>query len=532
MAKKITRGKELRDKLLSGVQQLSDTVTITLGPKGRNVGIESTWVEPIVVHDGVTVAKHIELPDKDEDMGARLVQQASSKTADKAGDGTTTSTLLTYEILKRGYKAVDDGANPMVMKRGMEAALKTILEFISKESKPIKTPQEIEQVATIASADNEMGKVIAEVIDKVGKDGVVNVTEYEGLELKAEYKEGMEFDKGYISHLFATKENGEAEVEAPYILITDMTITSPDDIAKFLQSYVKETNRQEIVIIASDIQGAALSTLLVNKMRSNILPLAVFAPAIGPRRKQILEDIAVITGGTMIHKDGTVKIEDVTPDMLGRADRIISDVDKTKIVGGFGKKEDIEKRAQQIRGEIKATESDFEKEKLQERLARLVAGAAIIKVGAKTEVELSDRRERVIDAVEATKAAVAEGINAGGGITLLAAQASLDTDNENKDFSLGIEIVKEALAEPTKKLLANAGEDAEMINRFDPTKNWGFNIATEEFGDMFEMGVIDPTRVLREAVQNAVSVSGMLLTMEANITKLPEEEKKPADTSS
>ncbi len=529
MAKKITRGKELREKLLSGVQQLSDTVSITLGPKGRNVGIESTWVEPIVVHDGVTVAKHIELPDKDEDMGARLVQQASQKTADKAGDGTTTSTLLTYEILKRGYEAVNAGANPMVMKKGMETALQSILAYISEHSKPIKTKEEIEQVATIASADKEMGVTIAEVIEKVGKDGVVNVTEYEGIHLEAEYKEGMEFDKGYISHLFATKESGESEIEAPYILITDMVISAPDEMAKFLQSYVKETNRAEIVIIASDVIGAALSTLLVNKMRSNIIPLAIFAPAIGERRKQVLEDIATITGGKVIYKDSNVKLDEVTVDMLGRADRIIATLDNTKIVGGFGKPEDIEKRAEQIRADIKTTESDFEKEKLQERLARLVAGAAIIKVGAKTEVELSDKKERVIDAVEATKAAVAEGINAGGGLTLMAS-ALLEFKGKNKDELLGEEIVKEALLEPTKKLLTNAGADLALLEQFKPEEDYGYNLVTEEFGNMFEMGVIDPTRVLKEAVQNAISVSAMLLTMEANITKLPE--PKASETSS
>ena len=526
MSKQILSGVELRTKLLSGVKKLSDTVTITLGPKGRNVGIENTWVNPIVVHDGVTVASHIELPDHFENFGANLVQQAASKTADKAGDGTTTSTLLAYEIIKRGFKEIEEGANPMTMKIGLELALTSVIEHISSESKDIKNPKEIEQVAIISSADEEMGKKIGEVIAKVGKEGVVNVVEYEGLELEVDYKEGMEFDKGYISPMFATNENLKAEIESPHILLTDMVISSPDEMAKFLKKFTAETNRAEIVIIATDIIGAALSTLLINKQRSNIIPLAVFAPSMGERRKSILEDIAVLTGGIVIYKDGAIKLEDVTIDMLGKCDRIISDIDTTKIVGGFGKTEEIEKRANQIREDIKKTDKEFEKEKLGERLSKLVAGAAIIKVGAKTEIELSDRIERVKDAVEATKCAVDEGIVAGGGITLL--NSSIELLNENKDIQSGINILMESLLEPIMKLLSNAGLDSTpiMVKILAGGKDYGYNVATNEYGNLLGMGVIDPTRVVKEALKNAVSVASAILTCEAVICNIPEEVKK------
>lgn len=534
MPKKIVSGQEVHTKLLSGVAQLADTVTITLGPKGRNVGIEKTFTEPVVLHDGVSVAKEIELEDPVENFGAQLVRQTSEKTADKAGDGTTTSTLLAYEMIKSGYKAIQEGANPMVLKKGMQIALNEILELLKNESKDINTKEQTQQVATISSADPQIGKTIGEAVHKVGKDGVVNVTEYEGFDVIAEYKEGMAFDKGYCSAQFATKPDGTAESEAPYILITDFVITSASDIAKFLEMYIKVTNRAEIVIIAPDVDGTALSTLIINKERGGCLPLAIKAPGIGERQKTILEDIAILTGGQVIHKDPNLKFEEIPLEALGRADRIISDATTTRIVGGFGDKDAIEERAQIIRDEIEKATSEFEKTKLRERLARLVSGAAIIKVGALTEVELSDRRERVIDAVEATKVAILEGIVPGGGVTLLKLYSDspkLLTDKRgDPDLETGVQIVREALKQPYCKLLANAGlnvseEDLRQAI-LDAKKGIGLNVENENKGKMFDMGIIDPARVVKESLQNAVSVAGMILTTEAVVTKIPEKNEE------
>lgn len=528
MPKKITKGDELRQKLEKGVEQLADTVTITLGPKGRNVGLEKTWIEPVVLHDGVSVAKEIELEDPVENFGAQLVKQVSAKTADRAGDGTTTSTLLAYHMIKKGFEAIKNGANSVTMKEGMEAALTYLLDELKKKSRDIKTKEEMIQIATISSASEELGKTIGEAIHRVGKDGVVNVVPYEGMGVEVEFKEGMEIDKGYISSYFATnEEQNEAEIESPYILITDMVLSSADEMAKFLKRYTEETNRAEIVIIAADVTGGALSTLVINRQRSNIFPLAVFAPSIGERRLQILNDIAKLTGGGVLRKESGKNIGDIDLTWLGRADRIIANDKTTRIIGGFGDPDEIIERADSIREQIKKETSEFEKEKLQERLARLVSGAAIIKVGALTEVALSDRKERVIDAVEATKAAVAEGIVAGGGITLRELQDSFNiVDAPQDDYNTGMNIVKESLGEPFIKLLSNAGLSVPKKLR----KGHGINVMTGEEVDLMKAGIIDPTRVTKEALQNAVSVAGALLTCEAVVSKIPEP-KTPLETA-
>lgn len=513
MIRQILSGEELRTKMLSGVKKLADTVTVTLGPKGRNVGIEKTWVEPVVVHDGVTVAKQIELEDPFENFGAQLVRQASEKTADRAGDGTTTSTLLASTMIEKGYEAIKAGANPVDLKKGMDFALIEILKYLDKETTPIQSKQQIAQVATISSADAEIGEKIADAMEKVGKDGVISVSDHAGMDIQIDYKEGMEFDKGFISSQFATNEKGEAESQSPYLFITDQPLTDAGGVAVFLKKFVEATNRMEIIFITPNMNEPVLSTLLLNKDRGGILPLAIFAPGIAERRKDILQDIAVLTGGTVISRDKGLKIEDVTIEQLGRADSVFCTKETTKIVGGFGKAEEIEKRANQIREEIKKTDSDFEKEKLKERLARLISGAAIIKVGAVTEVELSDRIERVIDAVEATKCAVAEGIVLGGGYTLLRARESLPEDvwkdcvPGKDDEKLGRLIVDFALTSPFEKLLTNAGlpMPQKIVN------GRGIDVTTGKEVDLLEAGIIEPTRVVKESVQNSISVAGMIL---------------------
>ena len=547
MPKQIKTGKQAREKLLSGISQIAEPVIITLGPKGRNVGIEKTWTEPTVLHDGVSVAKEIDLPDPFENFGAQLIRQAAAKTSDISGDGTTTSMLLAYEMIKRGIPAVNNGLNPMIIKKGMDKAVKIAIEAIEKKSKPVKTQEEMAQVATISSADEEIGGKIGEAMFKVGKDGVISSEVYAGLEIAVEYKEGMEFDKGYISSQFVNiPEKGEALVENPYILITDMAISSGQEIAGFLERFVKATGQKDIVIIASDISGTALLTLLANQIRGNVNSLAIFAPAFADRRKNILEDIAILTGGQFISKDLNItidKILSVSPptssgavnenniigvEKLGRADSVWANDKITRIVGGFGDTQKIMKRAAQIREEIKKEDSDFEKEKLRERLAKLISGAAIIKVGAKTEVELSDKKERVIDAVEATKAAVLEGIVAGGGITLLGISDILNKEKlSDPEEQVGLTIVEEALAEPALKILANAGKGSGVFDKLRPKDDWGYDVMTEQFGNLFELGIIDPTRVVKEAISNAVSVSASILTIEAIVCKLPEEVKTP-----
>lgn len=526
MAKQILYGKAAREKLLSGVEQLAETVVTTLGPKGRNVGIDKKWVEPIVLHDGVSVAREIELPDPFENFGARLVQQASSKTADRAGDGTTTSTLLAWKIIDNGMAELEAGRNPMAMKKGIKKATDLIVDQLKKQATEIKTKEQIAQVATISSADEELGVMIAEAFDKVGKDGVITVEEGVGVKTTVEYKEGMEFDKGYISPYFAYNDKKEAELEAPHILITDHNITDAQALAAFLGKFVEQTKRAEIAIIAANVDGPALGTLILNKERGGIKPVAIFAPGFADRRRELLEDLAVLTGGTVIAKEKGMKIEDVTIEQLGIADKIWCDGERTKIVGGFGSPEKILARATQIKEQISKTDSDFEKEKLKERVARLTSGAAIIQVGAMTEVELKDRKERVIDAVEATKSAIEEGIVAGAGTALLAARKVLPPLFEGKsDENVGVKIVYEALDQPYVKLLKNAGMD---VPKEEPKEGAGYNVETGGLVDnLIEAGIIDPAKVTRNAIENAASVAAMILTMEAVIVDLPKKEDDP-----
>lgn len=533
MAKQIISGDKARAKLLSGVQQLADTVTVTLGPKGRNVGLEKKWIEPKVLHDGVSVAKEIDLPDPYENFAAQLVKQASSETNDKAGDGTTTSTLLARVMVEKGMKHVNDGVNPMTMKKGIEKAVEEVVRLLKEDTIEIKDNEKIKQIATISAANEEIGEMIARAVEKVGRDGVITSekdSSIVGIEL--EVKEGMEFDKGYASPMLSTDQDKmEAELEMPYILVTDYNITGALEIIGFVKRFVEKFNARELVIIAPEIAGPALQNLILNKVRGGIDPLAIKAPGFGPKQKEILEDIATLTGATVVYKD-KVKLEDAPLEYLGRADKVWSDAEKTKIVGGTGNPEEIKKRASLIREEIKKSKSEFEKTKLQERLARLISGAAIIRVGGMTEVEISERNERVIDAIEATKSAMEEGIIPGGGIELLGISEELsDMKDKNTDVDFGIKLVVSSLQEPIRKLLTNAGENAEEIiekikNYEGDIDSYGYNVESEEYGDMIEMGIIDPTKVTRSAVQNAASVAAMILTTEFIVVEIPEDKKE------
>ena len=530
MAKQIKFGKEAREKILSGVEQLAKTVCITLGPRGRNVGLDKKWIEPQVIHDGVSVAREIELEDRFENFGAQLVRQAAAKTADRAGDGTTTSTLLAWKMIEAGNKEINKGVNPMTMKEGMEKARNFLVKRIKELSKEVKDKSEIEQIATVSSASPELGKMIGEALDKVGKEGVITVDVSERVDTRVEYKEGMEFDKGYISPYFSTDTNKMiAELENPHILITDQTIVTASDIAVFLEKFVKATNRKEIVIIAPSIEGAALSTLVTNKVRGGINPLAIYAPAFAQRRKDVLEDIAILTGGIVVSKDTNMKIEETTVEQLGRCDSVWANADKTKIIGGMGNPEKITARADQIRELIETEESEFEKIKLKERLARLISGVAIIKVGATTELELSDKKERVIDAVEATKSALEEGVVAGGGIVLWRLSKELDTlKDNNQDVQKGINIVQQSISEPIKLLITNAGEVYQDILETLETKNdinLGYNVITKKIVNLIETGIIDPTKVLKSALENAISIAAQILTTEAVVVELPKKEE-------
>jgi len=532
MAKQIISGARARKKLLSGVTQLADTVTITLGPKGRNVGLEKKWVEPKVLHDGVSVAKEIELPDPYENFAAQLVKQASSQTNDKAGDGTTTSTLLAKVMVELGMKQIEAGKNPMTMKKGIEKATEAVVDLIKKDSIEIKDDNKIKQIATISAANEEIGQMIADAVKKVGRDGVITSEKDSsiiGIEL--EVKEGMQFDKGFVSPLLATDQDKMiAELQMPYVLVTDYNINSALEIIGFVKRFVEKFNARELVIIAPDISGAGLSNLILNKVRGGIDPLAIKAPGFGDRQKDILEDIATITGAEVIYK-GKVKLEDAPLEALGRADKVWADAETTKIVGGVGDPSKIQARADGIKEEIKKSKSDFEKTKLKERLARLISGAAIIKVGGMTEVEIDEKNERVIDAIEATKSAMEEGIIPGGGIELLGISEELsEMSDSNEEIDAGIKIVLETLRAPIHKLLSNAGVDAQktidgIVNYEGSIDSYGFNVDTEEFGDLIKMGVIDPTKVTRSAVQNAASVAAMILTTEFIVVEIPEKEK-------
>jgi chaperonin GroEL len=531
MAKQIKFSEEARQSMARGVNVLAKAVVTTLGPKGRNVALDKKWGAPNVIHDGVTVAKEIELEDPFENMGAQLVKEAASKTNDVAGDGTTTATLLAQSIINAGLKNVTAGANPMMLRAGMEKGVRKVVAEVQKMARPVKDG-DVVRVATISAQNETIGTLIADALTKVGKDGVVTVEEGRGLEMEIEYKEGMEFDKGYVSAYFVTNpDKMEAEIEDPYILITDKKISALNELLPFLENLVKVS--KNLVIIADDIEGEALATLVLNKLRGTFNTLAIKAPGFGDRRKEMLEDIAVLTGGTVISDDTGMKFESVTIEHCGRADKVWADKENTRIIGGKGDKKAIDARVAQIRRAIEKTTSDFDKEKLQERLAKLSGGVAVINVGAATEIELKEKKERVNDAVAATKAALEEGIVPGGGVALLRSRMVLEelkNSLTDEDEKTGVDILYQALAEPMRAIARNSGADdgwvlrsvEEAMKADKKVTDYGFNVMTMSFGPMIKAGIVDPAKVTRSAVQNAASVGVMVLTTEALITDLPE----------
>lgn len=537
MAKQIKYSGEARELLIKGVDKLTDAVATTLGPKGRNVALDKKWGAPNVIHDGVSVAKEIELKDPFENMGAQLVKEAASKTADVAGDGTTTSTILTRAIVKEGVKMITANANPMIMRKGLDRASKIVVEELLKMKKELKQT-DWANVATISAGDEELGNLIAEALKKVGKDGIITVEEGKGLSTEIEYKEGMEFDKGYASSYFVTNpDRMEAEIEDPYILITDKKISGLNELLPFLENLVKVS--KNLVIIADEIEGEALATLVVNKLRGTFNTIAIKAPGFGDRRKEMLEDIAILTGGTVISDDTGRKFDSVTLEDCGRADKVWSDKENTRIIGGKGSKSALSARMTQIKAAIVKSTSDFDKEKLQERLAKLSGGVAVINVGAATEIELKEKKERVNDAVAATKAALEEGIVPGGAVALLDISKRMDVKQLEsakvaRDEIIGFEIVKNSLEAPFIQLMQNAGLDAgQLIAKAREVSAYGqgFNVLKTDSVegaipvDMLKSGIIDPVKVVRTAVQNAISVATMILTTEALVTDLPEEKK-------
>ncbi|OGE31779.1 chaperonin GroL [Candidatus Daviesbacteria bacterium RIFCSPHIGHO2_02_FULL_36_13] len=527
MPKILKFNQEAREKLMKGINTLTDAVATTLGPKGRNVALDKKWGAPSVVHDGVTVAKEIDLEDPFENMGAQLLKEAASKTADVAGDGTTTATILTKAIVTEGLKNITAGANPMILKRGIEKGTAALVEELREMSKKISTTSEVAQVATISAADSIIGKMIAEALDKVGKDGVVTVEDGKTMEMTVDYKEGMEFDKGFVSPYFATdSDKMEASIEDAYILITDKKVSSASDLVPFLEKFVEVS--KNLVILADDVEGEALALLIVNKLRATFNVLALKAPGFGDKRKETLEDIAILTGGKVIAEDTGVKFESVEITDLGRVGRVTSNKDNTLIVDGKGKKSAIEARIAQIRREISSSDSEFDKEKLQERLAKLTGGVAVINVGAATEVELKEKKERVIDAVAATKAAIEEGIVAGGEVALLRAAKALDNVKvEAGEEKIGVEILRRALEQPFRILVRNAGMDegVALSKVMDLGANMGIDVIDGEVKDLVKAGIIDPVKVTRSALQNAASVAVMVMTTEVLITDAKEPEK-------
>jgi len=529
MAKQIAYSSEAREKLKKGIDAVAKAVGITLGPKGRNVALDKKWGAPSVVHDGVSVAKEIELEDAFENMGAQLIKEAADKTNDVTGDGTTTATILAQAIVNEGIKNLTAGANPMILNKGIEKAAAQVLDSIKKQAHPVKdNSDKITQVATISAQNEEIGNKIAEALKRVGSNGVVTVEEGKGLELVIDYKEGMEFDKGYTSAYFITNpDTMEATIEDAYILLTDKKISSIQELLPFLEKLVKVS--KNLVIIADEVDGEALATLVVNKLRGTFNVLAVEAPGFGDRRKEMLQDIAILTGGTVISQDIGRKLEDVTLEDLGQADRVTADKDNTVIVGGKGEKKLIEGRIKQIKTELERTTSDFDKEKLEERLAKLSGGVAVIEVGAATETEMKEKQERVKDAVSATKAAIEEGIVPGGGVVLLTAAKAIDLKGLSGDELTGAKIVQKAMESPMKLLAENAGEDGNVVvaNVRKNQSGVGFDVLTGEYVDMIKAGIIDPAKVTRTALQNAVSVATMILTTECLVCDLPEKEKEP-----
>ena len=525
MAKQLLYSEEARKKLKSGVDQLAKAVVTTLGPKGRNVALDKKWGAPNVVHDGVTVAKEIGLKDPFENMGAQLVKEAASKTNDVAGDGTTTATLLAQSIVNEGLKNIAAGANPMVLKRGIEKAVSAVVAEIEKISNPVTSKKEKVQIATISAADSEIGQTIADALEQVGDSGVITVEESKGLELEVDYKEGMQLDKGYASPYFVTNpERMEAEISDPYILITDKKISAVNDLLPVLENLVKIS--KNLVIIAEEVDGEALATLVINKLRGTFNCVAIKAPGFGDRRKEMLADLAILTGAQVISEETGQTLESVTVENLGRAERVVASKDESVIVGGKGKKREIEARVEQIRRAILETESDFDREKLEERLAKLAGGVAVVKVGAATEVELKEKKHRVEDAVEATKAAVEEGIVPGGGVAFLRARRVLENLEVHDEEKVGVDILYHALEQPLRKIVENAGADSGWILREVEKKqgDYGYDAAKMDFGNLTRKGIIDPAKVTRSALQNAASVAVMVLTTEALVTDEPKEE--------
>jgi chaperonin GroEL len=538
MAKQLKFSEEARASLKKGLDILAEAVGSTLGPKGRNVALDKKWGAPTVTHDGVTVAKEIELQDPYENMGAQLLKEAATKTNDVAGDGTTTATVLAQAIVNEGLKNVAAGANPMLLKRGIEAATEAVVKAIKAAARPVNTHSDIANVASISAADTEIGNLLADVMDKVGKDGVITVEESKGLEFETEYVEGMNFDRGYISPYFITNaETGEAILEDAYILIYDKKISAARDLVPILEKMV-QAGRRNLLIVAEDVEGEALATLVLNKLRGVMNIIAVKAPAFGDRRKEMLRDIAILTGGQVITEEMGRKLETAQLSDLGQARRVVCTKDDTTIIEGQGSEAEIKGRIEQIKAQIETTTSDYDREKLQERLAKLAGGVAVIRVGAATEVELKEKKHRVEDALSATRAAVEEGIVPGGGVTLINAIPALDDVKLSlPDENTGVAIVRRALEAPMKRLVENAGLDgavvvAEVLRRQAETgnKNIGYDVMKNAYVDMIEAGIIDPCKVTRSAVENAASIAAMILSTEALVTDIPEP-PKPAPAS-
>ncbi|MEK6208345.1 MAG: chaperonin GroEL [Chloroflexota bacterium] len=537
MAKQLAFTDEARKKLKNGIDTMANAVKTTLGPKGRNVALDKKFGSPTVTHDGVTVAREIELEDPFENMGAQLLKEAATKTNDIAGDGTTTSVVLAQAIVHEGMKNIAAGANPMLLKRGLERGVTAVVEEMKAQSTKVEgehQKEQIAQIATISAADKQIGDLIADVMEKVGKEGVITVEESKGLQFETEFVEGMQIDRGYISAYFVTNaDRMEAVIEDPYILITDKKISAITDILPVLEKLVQVS--KNLVIVAEDVDGEALATLVVNKLRGTLNVLGVKAPGFGDRRKAMLEDIATITGGQVITEEAGRKLDATTIQDLGRARRVTANKDDTTFVEGHGKQDQILARVKQIKAQIEETTSDFDKEKLQERLAKLAGGVAVIKVGAATEVELKEKKHRVEDALSAARAGIEEGMVPGGEITLINAIKALDTVKAEGDEKTGVNILRRALEEPFRQLVANAGEDGAVIlaqvrrkQQESKSSNWGYEVMSGQIVDLPKAGIIDPVKVVRSAVENGASIAAMILTTEALITDLPEKDKAPA----
>jgi chaperonin GroEL len=520
-------GEEARRGLEAGVDKLADTVAITLGPKGQNVVLDKKWGAPTITNDGVTIAKEVELEDPWENMGAQLTKEVATKTNDVAGDGTTTATVLARSMVKGGMRNVAAGANPMALKRGIEHAVEAAVEAIKSQARDVEGKEEIASVASISAGDPEIGATIAEALDKVGKDGVITVEESNTFGIELEFTEGMQFDKGYISPYFITDpDRQETVLEDPHLLVVNKKISSVQELVPILEKVMQAG--KPLVVIAEDVEGEALATIVVNKIRGTFSSVAVKAPGFGDRRKAMLQDIAILTGGQVISEEVGLKLENATLDLLGQARKVVVSKDTTTIVEGAGSKEDVQGRINQIKAEIDKTDSDWDREKLQERLAKLAGGVAVIKVGAATEVELKEKKHRIEDAVSATRAAVEEGIVAGGGVTLIRAESALDKVDLDGDEATGATIVREALAEPARRIAQNAGfEGSVIVSRIrDESDTRGFDATSGEWTDMMKAGIVDPAKVTRSALQNAASIAGLVLTTESAVVEKPEEEEE------